>query len=100
MSRFSIFKRKPESPAEKQALANLDEVTREVAGQEGLKEEEREAAGLGLGPFMFSPDVPRVPFHHVPGDPVPEPVDDPDPASPGGLRDALREGAEERPKQA
>jgi hypothetical protein len=31
MKLLSLFKRKPESPAEKQALANLDAVTGEVA---------------------------------------------------------------------
>jgi hypothetical protein len=31
---FGFFRRKPESVAEEQALANLDEVTREVAWDE------------------------------------------------------------------
>jgi hypothetical protein len=72
------FKRKPESAAEKQALANLDATTFEVANDEMEKEKEREQAGKGFGPHALGRT--DVPFHDVPGDPVPEPVDDPDPA--------------------
>jgi hypothetical protein len=96
MGFFDTFKRKPESPAEKQALENLDGVTREVASDEEDKEWERERATGLLGPGSLplggpARHVPSVPFHDVPGDPVPEPVDDPDPVSPGGLRGALHE---------
>ena len=38
------FKTKPESPEEKEALAKLDEVTREVAWGEEEKEEDREVS--------------------------------------------------------
>jgi len=80
-----IFKK--ETPAEKQALANLDAATFQVANEEMEKEQEREGAGKGFGPFVGGGHT-DVPFHQVPGDPVPEPVDDPDPPGPGGLRDA------------
>jgi hypothetical protein len=96
MKRFSIFKRKPESPAEQQALANLDEETRDVAWSEFDKEVEREQGGGSFGPLTFAfPRKAPVPFHHVPGDPVPEPVDDPDPADSRSLRDVLHEKDEQ-----
>lgn len=85
MRLFDIFKRKPESPAEKQALENLDEATREVSAAELEKEAERG----DLFPLM--PQTPGEPLEHVPGDPVPEPVDDPDPSDRRGLRDVLDE---------
>lgn len=92
MRLFEIFKRKPESPAEEQALANLDEATREVGWQEFEKEEEREQGGGEVGPLsLLPPRTPPVAFRHVPGDPVPEPVDDPDPADSRSLRDVLDE---------
>lgn len=89
MKLLSLFRRKPESAAEKQALANLDEATQEVAWTEGEKEAEREAATREAGPHMFGHT--DVAFHEVPGDPVPEPVDDPDPADDRSLRDVLHE---------
>ena len=79
---FDFFRRKPETAAEHQALANLDEATRQVAWEECDTEKEREQGGGSFGPL--TPTVPRdppVPFHHVEGDSVPEPVDDPDPPS-------------------
>ena len=89
-----LFKKlfKPESPAEKAALARLDEVTREVAAEEGNKEWGRERATLEVGPALASPSGPHgVPFHDVPGDPVPEPVDDPDPADSRSMREVMHE---------
>ena len=56
----------------------------------------REQQGF-LGPF--TPALKRerrVALHEVEGDPVPEPVDDPDPVSPGGLRDVLRDEPADR----
>ncbi len=84
------FKRKQESPQEIAAEKKLDEVTREVAWDEFGKEAVREQQGRFFGPSKLSfrrekPD----PLHHVKGDPVPEPVDDPDPGDERGLRDAL-----------
>jgi hypothetical protein len=65
-------KRKPESPEEKQALANLDEVTREVAGAEMEKGALRRApyGGYGrggLGPVGLDQAVETL----VHGDPDP-----------------------------
>ena len=69
----------------------LDEGTREVAFEELDNEAVREQQGGFLGSFTLGlrrekPD----PLHRVKGDPVPEPVDDPDPGDERGLRDALR----------
>jgi hypothetical protein len=86
------FKRKPESPDEKEALAKLDEATREVAWDEEEKEADRERTGWQPGPLITLGR--RRPFRRVAGDPVPEPVDDPDPGDEHGLRDALRDGEE------
>lgn len=85
------FKRKTESPQEIAAEKKLDEVTREVAFQELDKEAVREQQGGFLGSFTlgFRRERPDL-LHHVKGDPVPEPVDDPDPGDEHGLRDALR----------
>jgi hypothetical protein len=81
-----------ESPEEKEALAKLDQVTREVAWSEEQKEADREVSTFSsLGPSLgllrwFG----RVrPFRRVKGVPVPEPVDDPDPGDEHGLRDSL-----------
>lgn len=95
MRLFDIFKRKPESAAEKQALENLDEGTREVSAQELEKEAEREHGGE-FGDLSLMPHTPAEPLRHVPGDPVPEPVDDPDPADRRGLRDVLHEDDEKK----
>jgi hypothetical protein len=86
----------PESPEEKEALAKLDEVTREVAWQEEDKEADRELNTgwwwrLGGGLTQFG--RPRR-FRRVKGDPEPEPVDDDDPGDERGLRHALRDGDE------
>ncbi len=93
MRLFDIFKRKPESAAEKQALRNLDDVTFQVSAQELEKEAEREHGGE-LGDLSLMAHAPNVPLEHVPGDPVTEPVDDPDPADRRGLRDVLHEDDE------
>ena len=73
-----------ESPEEKEALAKLDEVTREAAWGEEQKEEDREVSTGGWvfggwrGPgWLWGRSRP---FRRVQGDPVPEPLDDPDPA--------------------
>jgi hypothetical protein len=95
-----------ETPEEKEALAKLDEVTRQVAWGEEVKEEDRELSTsvvpiggryrLGQGGFrgplgwMFGRF--RV-FRWKKGDPVPEPVDDPDPGDEHGLRESLRDDA-------
>ena len=81
LPRFLRFlKPKPESPAEKTALERLDEETREAAWAEEDKETEREHSGE-FGPLtVHDRSVKPAPLHHVPGDPVPEPVDDPDSA--------------------
>jgi hypothetical protein len=89
------FKRKQESPREIAAEKKLDEVTREVAWDEFGKEAVREQQGGFFGPSKLSfrrekPD----PLRHVKGDPIREPVDDPDPGDERGLRDAL--GGDER----
>jgi hypothetical protein len=88
------FKPKPETPAVKQALANLDEVSREVAWGEEDREFDREH---GIIPAV-DPDPAGGPSMRdvMHGAHVPEPVADPDPASPGGLRDALQEGEEQK----
>ena len=88
------FKRKPESPQEIAAEGRLDEATREVAFEELDKEAVREQQGGFLGPltFAFRREKPD-PLQRVKGDPVPEPVNDPDPGDEHGLRglrDALR----------
>jgi hypothetical protein len=89
-----------ESPEQRAAEAKLDEVTREVAADELEKETEREtswpvgAARGGVGAFGVLSwfRVPRLrSFRRVKGDPVAEPVNDPDPGDERGLRDALHE---------
>ncbi len=80
-----------ESPEEKEALAKLDEVTREVSAEELQKEADRELSSPWLGGsrrlgWMFG----RFrPFRRMKGDPVPEPVNDEDPGDEHGLRDKL-----------
>jgi hypothetical protein len=81
------FKRKPESPEEKGALAKLDEATRKVAWDEEEKEADRERTGWAPGPLILLGRRRR--FRHVKGDPVSEPVDDPDPGDERGLHDSL-----------
>jgi hypothetical protein len=74
-----------ESPEEKEALAKLDEETREVGWEEEDKELAREgqfAFGFGWLTSVFHP----VRFWSK-GDPAP--------GSEHGLRDALREGEQE-----
>jgi hypothetical protein len=78
-----------ETPQEKEALAKLDEVTREVGAQELQKEADREVSGLPEpGPLAWLGHI--RPFRWIKGDPVTEPVDDGDPGDEHGLRDALR----------
>jgi hypothetical protein len=86
-----------ESPEEKEALEKLDEATREVAWQEEQKEADRELSApmpslspwrIRVGPLGWFFGRFR-PFRWVKGDPLPEPVDDPDPADRRGLRDVL-----------
>jgi hypothetical protein len=83
-----------ESPEEKDALARLDEATRDVAWAEEDKEADRELNTRGLlagfmgGLARFG--RPRL-FRRVKGDPELEPVDDDDPGDEHGLRDALRD---------
>jgi hypothetical protein len=87
-----------ESPEEKEALAKLDETTREVAWEEEDKEADREIS-TGLNPKKYGVPLPGPlgwmgrfrPFRWKKGDPVPEPVDDEDPGDERGLRDALRD---------
>jgi hypothetical protein len=90
---MSLFKRTPESPQEIAAEAKLDEVTREVAFEELDKEGSRERSGL-FGPLLLWFSARPRALRWVRGDPVPEPVDDPDPGSEEGLRDVL----DEKPK--
>lgn len=81
-----------ESPEEKEALEKLDEATREVAAGELQKEADREVSTFwgggpwrGLG-FMFG----RFrPFRRQKGDPVPQPVDDEDPAGGPSMHDVM-----------
>jgi len=86
-----------ESPEKKQALAKLDEETREVGWDEFDKEADREFNTEGaIARFMGGIaryGRPRR-FRHVKGDPELEPVDDEDPGDEHGLRDALREADE------
>jgi len=105
----ALFHRKPESPAEIAAEQKLDAVTREVAWKEFGKEADREfnpvlALPVGgarrrfvsLTPGRFIAGFGRFRrFRKIPGDPVPEPFGDPDPAGPGGLRDALEQPSSE-----
>jgi hypothetical protein len=84
-----------ESPEEKEALAKLDEVTREVANDELHKEEDRELSTSLAGPGYGVPGPVAWfgrfrPFRWKKGDPVAEPVDDEDPGDERGLRDVLR----------
>ena len=95
----------PESPEEIAAEQKLDEATREVAAQELDKETARTRGpfpGGRISPYFsrlaaFSPLTSLKPryryggFRRVKGDPLPEPVDDPDPIDEHGLRDALHE---------
>jgi hypothetical protein len=83
-----------ESPEEKEALAKLDEETREVAGEEFQKEADRELNTGRISGSWLARFGRFRPFHHVEGDPEPEPVDDEDPGDEHGLRDAFREGGE------
>jgi hypothetical protein len=83
----------PESPQEKDALAKLDEVTREVAAEELQKDADREVSGAApLGPLAWLGHV--RPFRWVKGDPVAEPVDDEDPGDEQGLRGVRRDADE------
>lgn len=79
----------PESPEEKAALEKLDQATREVAAEELQKEADREATAgwWNWGSLKWLGRV-RV-FRRVKGDPVLEPVHDPDPGDERGLRDVL-----------
>ena len=81
-----------ESPQEKEALAKLDEETRDVAWDEFDKEADRELNTRGAIAQFFGGLArfgrPR-PFHRVKGDPEAEPVHDEDPGDERGLRDAL-----------
>jgi len=74
-----LFRVKPESPAEKQALANLDEATREVAWGEEEKEEDHEHEGGAVGPLTFV-DRRR-----------PKLETDPDPAGGPSMHDVMHE---------
>jgi hypothetical protein len=74
-----------ESPEEKEALAKLDEETREVGSEEEDKELAREGQFF-LGGWLTS--IFRPVRFWSKGDPMP--------GSEPGLREALREGAEER----
>jgi hypothetical protein len=82
-----------ETPQEKEALERLDAATRDVAWQEEQKEADRELNTGGW--WSWRPLVrfgrPGI-VRRVKGDPVREPVDDPDPGDEHGLRDALRDG--------
>jgi hypothetical protein len=95
------FKRKPESPEEKAALAKLDEVTREVSAEEFQKEADRERSTIFNPEFGVPGPAPDAvlgryrPFRWKKGDPVPEPIEDEDPGDEHGLRDSLRKGEEE-----
>jgi hypothetical protein len=81
-----------ETPQEREALAKLDEVTREVGAEELGKEADREVRGFAPGPLAW---LGRIrPFRRIKGDPVVEPVDDEDPVDEHGLRDALRGDSE------
>jgi len=92
LTALKLFRPKPESPEEREALANLDEVTREVEAQELQKEADRELDTGRLSPLIWLGRPRR--FRRVEGDPEPEPVDDEDPGDERGLRDALRDGGE------
>ncbi|MGH2972807.1 MAG: hypothetical protein ACRDNM_05575 [Gaiellaceae bacterium] len=86
---MKLFADKPESSAEKEALAKLDEATREVSWQEEQKVAERGHPGARLGFLRWL--MPYVPFRRKRGGPV----DDPDPADSRSLRDVLHEGDDE-----
>jgi hypothetical protein len=85
-----------ETPEEKEALAKLDDETREVADDELQKEADRELNTAFSPRFGITMPGPLAwmgrfrPFRWKKGDPVPEPVDDEDPGDERGLRDALR----------
>jgi len=90
------FRSKPESPEEKEALAKLDQATREVASDELQKEADRElstrftpALGYNRGGALFWMGRFR-PFRWKKGDPVPEPLDDEDPAGGPSMHDVMR----------
>jgi len=80
-----------ESSEEKEALAKLDEVTRQVSMEEFQKEADRELST----PWLFGPR--RLgwmfgrfrPFRWKKGDPVPEPVDDEDPTGGPSMHDVM-----------
>ncbi len=86
-----------ESPEEKEALAKLDEGTREVADDELQKEADRELStalrpGFSLalpGPLAWKGRF-RL-FRWKKDDPIPEPLDDGDPGDEHGLRDGLHD---------
>jgi hypothetical protein len=82
-----------ESPEEKEALEKLDEETREVSWGEFQKEADRE---VSTGPLFGSRRLGWRfglfrPFRRAKGDPVPEPVDDEDPADDRSMRDVMHE---------
>jgi hypothetical protein len=75
-----------ETPQEREALAKLDEATREVGWDEQHNEGERRLKRSFGVPLLWNlPGLPR--FRKIKGDPVPEPVDDADPKDERGLRD-------------
>ncbi len=84
-----------ETPEEKAALAKLGEATREVAWQEEQKEADRELSTGLFGAWLGAPGPAGWlfgrfrPFRRIKGNPVPEPVEDPDPVDERGLRHTL-----------
>ena len=83
-----------ESPEEKEALEKLDEVTREVSGQEMEKEFDREISSPWIfrgGGSMFAWFRGRFRVFRPPTwrDPVPEPLDDEDPAGGPSMLDVM-----------
>lgn len=86
------FKKKPESPEEEEALKKLDEATREVSMEEFNKEADRELSAPGLltaRPLGWRYGRFRR-FRYVKGDPLPEPVDDEDPAGGPSMHDVMQ----------
>ena len=64
-------------------------------GEENKEADREHSLGGGVGPLSFGPGHP-VQLHRVPGDVVPEPVDDPDPGGGESMRDVMHDDGEKQ----
>ena len=88
--------KKPVNASDAEALKKLDEATREVAAEELQKEADREVSTAFSPQFGVPVPGPDAvlgrsrPFRWKKGDPVPEPVDDEDPAGGPSMHDVMQ----------